>query len=99
MAKFENEELGAILTLPDTVKVPAKLKYDSAALLDGWNKGMSTYERLWAGVKEIATSLECEVCTLETNLEDADLKAAPVIEWAGLVTWSYVTRLEELEKN
>lgn len=96
--EYKNEDLGAILVLPDKFTILKILDYDSRVELEGYET--SKFERLWNGVKVIAEKLECDYCSLTIDLENAtDMRAIDVIKWAGIVTFSHVAAYKQIPKN
>lgn len=96
--EYKNEDLGAVLVLPDKLNYLKVLGYDSRVELDGWQD--EKFVRLWAGVKAIAESLECDYCALDVDLESAeDMRVVDVIKWACIVTFSHVAALKSVSKN
>lgn len=98
MPKFDDQELGVSFSVPDAPTVRQVLRYDS--LVELASNDLTTYERIWLGVKVFAEEWECDHVQPDSGLDEiATPEAIEVMKYAGLVTYSYRLSLKEVEKN
>ena len=96
--KFVNAELKTTFEIPDAPTVRQNMRYDSVVELN-LDKAQ-LYERLWGGVVAIAENWQSEHVQLS---QDVDVAASPqavaVIKWAGLMLFSFMQQVKDIDPN
>lgn len=96
--KFENSDLETTFEVADRPTIRQTLAYDGAVEM---RIGMTTFERLWAGVQAMVKPGDWHSpVSLSVDLDSVDeQQAIQVIKWAGLALFSHMLTLRNVEKN